>query len=355
MEKYYTATTAMVVISMLIMLISVNFNIALKKERQQASVMLFSLIIIGVLCEWSGVMLNGQEASQIPLHKLVKVIELSLSPFIGLACGKSFGDARWEKPVFYALCGNVLLDIISAFTGLIFYVDADNIYHHGRFYAIYLIAYVIGIVYFVARGIAISQNFQGNYGFSIFGVVVFTGICIITQMTDSNIKIDWLAISISAIMLYKFYGDMLLQMDGLTELLNHWSYEHSIQNLDRKAVVLFFDVDKFKQINDTYGHAFGDDCLKSVARCLHRAYGNYGLCFRYGGDEFCVILYRSLENADKLTKDFYAALSQKRKKEKRLPTVSYGYAAFDPQADQIEDVMKKADERMYRYKQANRK
>ena len=354
MEKYYTATTAMIVVCMLIMLVSINFNIGLKAERKQASAILFGLIILGVLCEWCGVMLNGQDVSQIPLHKLVKVIELSFSPFIGLASGKSFGDSKWEKPFFYCLCLNVILEVISAFTGWIFYVDADNLYHHGPLYAVYLFSYILGFVYFMARGIAISQNFQGNYGLSIFGVVFFAAACIVTQMIDSSIRIDWLAIAMSAIMLYKFYGDMLLQMDGLTELLNRFSYEYTLQNISRKAVVLFFDVDKFKQINDTYGHAFGDLCLQTVAKCMHKVYGNYGMCFRYGGDEFCVVLYRSLEQTEKLNQDFYAALEQKRKKEKHLPTVSYGYAAFDPQTDKITDTMKRADTMMYQYKQANR-
>ncbi len=331
MEMYYTATTAMIVVCMLIMLISINFNIGLKAKQKQTSAVLFGLIILGVLCEWCGVMLNGQEVSQIPLHKLVKVIELSFSPFIGLACGKSFGDSKWEKPFFYCLCLNAILEVISAFTGWVFYVDANNIYHHGRFYMIYLIAYILGFAYFMVRGIAISKNFQGNYGLSIMGVVIFAAACIVTQTIDSSIRIDWLAIAMSAIMLYKFHGDMLLQIDGLTALLNRFSYEYTLQNISRKAVVLFFDVDKFKQINDTYGHAFGDFCLQTV------------------------VLYRSPEQAEKLNKDFYTALEQKRKKEKNLPSVSYGYAVFDPQTDKITDTMKKADDMMYQYKQANRK
>lgn len=354
MSKYYTAISLMVVFSMMIMLISIKSNIGLERKRRQASAILFGLIIVGVICEWSGNLLNGKEAVWIPLHILVKTIELSLSPFIGLLCGRSFSDSKWEKPIFYILCVNVVLEVISAFSGIIYYVDKANIYHHGSLYVIYLASYVLGIAYFVGRGISISRQFQGNYGLAIFLEVVFVAACIAIQMIDSSIKIDWLAISIGAIMLYKFYGDMLLQIDGLTGLLNHWGYEYTIKNMTGKAVLLFFDVDKFKAINDTYGHAVGDTCLEGVAACIRKAYGNYGRCFRYGGDEFCVVMTRFLDNADNATAEFYKELERLRQTNRWMPDVSYGYVRYDPKVDDIKEAMAQADQMMYRYKQEHR-
>lgn len=354
MDQYYTAIAAMVVFSMTVMLISVKSNIGLAKKRRQASAILFGLIIIGVICEWSGNLLNGRDAAWIPLHILVKMTELSLSPFIGLMCGRSFSDSRWEKPVFYILCVNVVLEIISAFSGIIYYVDASNVYHHGTLYGIYLISYALGIAYFIGRGISISRQFQGNYGLAILLVVVFVAVCIAIQMINSAIKIDWMAISIGAIMLYKFYGDMLLQIDGLTGFLNHWGYEHTIQNMTGRAVLLFFDVDKFKEINDTYGHAMGDSCLEEVAACIRKAYGNYGMCFRYGGDEFCVVMTRFLNNAEKATEGFYRELERVHQTKEWMPNVSCGYVAYDPKVDNIHDAMNRADQMMYQYKQEHR-
>ncbi len=290
MKAYYTVCVAMVVFIMVIMLVSVKFNIGLDKKRRQASSILFFMIIVGAVCEWSGVQLDGTSSSLIPLHIFVKTVELSISPFIGLVCGRSFSDSKWEKKIFALLSVNVVLEIISAFSGMIFYVDALNVYHHGSFYFVYLIAYVIGMSYFIVQGVRLSRRFQGNYGLSIMLVVVFIAVCIIVQLNHSMIRIDWLAIAIGAIMLYKFYGDMLLQLDGLTGLLNHWSYERTLESISEEAVLLFFDVDKFKAVNDTYGHSVGDVCLQKVADSIQKAYGGYGLCFRYGGDEFCVVM-----------------------------------------------------------------
>lgn len=354
MNKYYTAVAAMVVFFMVIMLISVKFNIALAEKRRRASAVLFGLIIIGVICEWSGIMLNGASPSLIPLHTFVKTVELCLSPFIGLLCGRSFSDSKLESTIFYILCGNAVLEVVSAFSGTIFYVDAENVYHHGSLYVIYLAAYAIGIFYFVGRAAGISRQFQGKYGISIFLVVLFVLGCISVQLIDSAIKVDWLAISIGAIMLYKFYGDMLLQIDGLTGALNRWAYENTLQTLNNKAILLFFDVDKFKPINDTYGHAVGDTCLVEVAECLRKAYGNYGMCFRYGGDEFCVIMTRALDRVDKATGDFHKELEKRKEDNEWMPTVSCGYAEFDPVKDDVQEAMKRADEMMYQYKEAHR-
>lgn len=61
MDKFYTVSTMMIVFSMIIMLISVRYNIGFTKRRRYASAILFGLIIIGVLCEWSGIMLDGKK------------------------------------------------------------------------------------------------------------------------------------------------------------------------------------------------------------------------------------------------------------------------------------------------------
>ena len=128
-------------------------------------------------------------------------------------------------------------------------------------------------------------------------VTVFLANGIAVTLYDNNVEIIWLVVAISAIMLYKFYGDILQQVDGLTELGNRWSFEDHLKRYRGAGVILFFDVDHFKMINDTYGHAVGDKCLCTVAQGLREVYGASGRCFRMGGDEFCVVLRRDLDRA----------------------------------------------------------
>jgi len=93
--------------------------------------------------------------------------------------------------------------------------------------------------------------------------------------------------------------------DGLTELLNHKAYqERFVEELSRakrfkqNLVLLILDLDKFKRINDTYGHLYGDYVLMDVAKILKESIRNIDICARYGGEEFAIVLVNTdVQNA----------------------------------------------------------
>lgn len=99
----------------------------------------------------------------------------------------------------------------------------------------------------------------------------------------------------------KLKTDMLEQLaslDGLTNIPNRRKFDEMIENewkraqrYDMPLSVILIDVDQFKQYNDNYGHAAGDECLKEIARALKRCLKRpYDFIARYGGEEFVVIL-----------------------------------------------------------------
>jgi len=121
--------------------------------------------------------------------------------------------------------------------------------------------------------------------------------------------------------------------------------------------ILMVDVDKFKQVNDTYGHLTGDATLLVVARTLAGCLRGSDVLGRWGGDEFMAILPR-------VTEATLAATAQRCRtmvRESSVPlegtrvavSISVGAAAIAP-GDTAESLVKRADERMYRDKQANR-
>ena len=107
--------------------------------------------------------------------------------------------------------------------------------------------------------------------------------------------------------------------DLLTGLYNKRSFEEEVQktidaqNPEDVSVLLIFDFDNFKTINDTYGHATGDEVLKSFAAVLVRAFRTHDLIGRIGGDEFMVfmpgMLAEHLKRPDEISREILNELA----------------------------------------------
>ncbi|MGM9937326.1 MAG: GGDEF domain-containing protein [Candidatus Ornithomonoglobus sp.] len=172
-------------------------------------------------------------------------------------------------------------------------------------------------------------------------------------MLYSEIRIDFMCVAIGNLLMYNYRSNVVHQIDVTTRLLNRRCYERKIENMKASAYVLIFDINKFKEINDTYGHATGDMCLESVAQQIYAVYGKYGTCYRIGGDEFCVIMCKNLEKMKMLNCRFQESLEQLCEKGIKLFGVSVGYAYYDEKKTDIQAVIEEADEMMYQNKQGN--
>lgn len=354
MKEYYTAVIGMTVLAMIIMQTAVNYNVSLDRERRKITKLLFRIIIVTSLCEWCGVMLNGAAERLVPLHLAVKAVELSLTPYTGIICGRSLSrDRRLERCAMIIASINTALVVSSVFTGLIFRVDAQNVYHHGPLYWCYTAACVGTIGFFFVRGLYTFRRYQHSGGILIGLITLFLVLGVVMQSIDSDLHVTWLSVAMAATMLYKFYGDIVQQVDGLTELLNRWGYENYLSNFRGKGAIFFFDVNCFKEINDTYGHAAGDECLQSIAECLRETFGPYGRCFRIGGDEFCVVMEERLDRIGALLEKLSEDMKQRRAERPMLPNVSVGYVVFDTAQKNISDAVAEADARMYEMKRAS--
>jgi len=91
--------------------------------------------------------------------------------------------------------------------------------------------------------------------------------------------------------------ERLTQIDPMTELLNRRGMltrlESELQRSQREGIqlgILWLDVDKFKDINDQFGHAAGDRAIKTIARLIEQTVRTYDAVSRWGGDEFLVLL-----------------------------------------------------------------
>ncbi len=92
-----------------------------------------------------------------------------------------------------------------------------------------------------------------------------------------------------------------------------------------------------------------------VSKAMREVFDPYGYCYRYGGDEFCVIQEQAQGDTEALISQYITKLKKLREAEPRIPCVSVGYATFDPAANGIDAAVNRADEMMYFYKQLHRR
>ncbi|MCK6426711.1 MAG: diguanylate cyclase [Burkholderiaceae bacterium] len=145
--------------------------------------------------------------------------------------------------------------------------------------------------------------------------------------------------------------------DPLTGLANRRHFEAELQRLlpevgpESPAAALFVDLDHFKVINDTAGHAAGDQVLREVAAALQAGLRRDELVARLGGDEFAVVLMHcELEAAVRVAEKLRAALQriEIRHVGRRLPVgASIGVVAIPPQGASVAGVLQLADEACY--------
>jgi two-component system cell cycle response regulator len=154
--------------------------------------------------------------------------------------------------------------------------------------------------------------------------------------------------------------------DGLTKLYNRHYLDTHLRNLVRQAAeqnralsVVIMDMDHFKKVNDNYGHASGDEVLKTLAAVIVKTIRSADLAARYGGEEFVVLMpetdaARAYEAAERLRKaveltDFVIPHPESPLKK----TTSIGYATMQPN-DTPESLLKRADVALYEAKNSGR-
>jgi diguanylate cyclase (GGDEF)-like protein len=158
--------------------------------------------------------------------------------------------------------------------------------------------------------------------------------------------------------------------DQLTGLPNRQEFyrrleEHLRKSPERRVAVMFIDIDNFKQINDTYGHSIGDRLLQRVAVRLSRAERTPNSTYRWGGDEFLLLLPEPLDRDPHLSgreKAFSAAyrtldaLADKFEVDglELFVTASIGVSLYPTDALDGETLVRNADMAMYRAKNAGK-
>lgn len=161
------------------------------------------------------------------------------------------------------------------------------------------------------------------------------------------------------IVVYWYQSETKIKTDALTNCNSRAAMQKMIEDLEheyqKNITIIYFDLNKFKQVNDTYGHDEGDRILCIFSEILMSIFNKYAQIGRMGGDEFLAVAIdvreeKLVELANQVNEKL-----QEKKRELKLPyeiSTSYGYASREKGSKyMLSEIMKLADESMYQYKE----
>ncbi|BBH23700.1 sensor domain-containing diguanylate cyclase [Paenibacillus baekrokdamisoli] len=151
---------------------------------------------------------------------------------------------------------------------------------------------------------------------------------------------------------------MVAQTDPLTGLFNRRTMGLYMEDWISKKmpfVILVLDLDKFKKVNDTYGHELGDEVLKFLAQSMRTHFEKDHVCCRYGGEEFVILLPAAeLDTAARYAETIRAVMAETDSPIGKPVTLSIGIAAYPGSALVADQLFRMADEALYRAKRLGR-
>lgn len=145
----------------------------------------------------------------------------------------------------------------------------------------------------------------------------------------------------------------LAYLDALTGLSNYAAFKNHQRQWETRQdwTYIMLDVNGLKEVNDTFGHAVGDELITGAAHCIQEAFYHADGCYRVGGDEFAVVWSGVDETAVRSAVDRFRKLCREQNAHADyLVSVAVGYALQNGRALTSDELLHEADARMYRNK-----
>lgn len=372
----YIIAAGICIIALLIAIFSMRDNELISRKQKDQFISLSALIIYEIIVDTISLYLNGTSEEYNHIFKIIKMSEFIVAPFIPallshLICRKKY----WLriKKYFYIIIGvNTTLQLITLYYPLMFRIEENAVYYRTSMTSFYvLLLFVCLILLCLSATKTFIQNFNRfNNSALITTLFIIAGFIIRAFCVSSNA--DWVCISFSYFLFMEYFSNSFYKIDTLTSLLNQKAFINRVSQIDFSTVFIAIDINNFKSINDTYGHAKGNQCLRKVGEAIYNAYNEVGYCYRSGGDEFTIILkpgelakMKSMEGKNiydsikELMHSLDDELRRQSKKDKLLKDgVSQGFGIYYIPKDcskpgeykSVEAALKYADDRMYEAK-----
>ena len=350
--REFTGLTAITIVFLLAAGILIACNRTVGRKARNVFLCIVIALVFIAFADWVTQLFSGIDADLRLLYSLLMAITFAVAPFIPVFIANVIIPDKGVKWLIGILAVHAAVQVVNIWGGFIFWVDEGNVYHRGSLYPIYMAAYSLSAIYLVVESIRAGRLYQSMHIVAVLGILVCMLTGVLIQVFDSRVRMTWPAVSMAVVLYFMYYSDIVLRTDALTRLLNRRSYEDAFVKPPLPCVVVVIDVDNFKNVNDSFGHAYGDECLRGVAQMIRRVFGGAGLCYRTGGDEFAVIMTKRLSDVEQLADELANAAAAAQKADGRMPSVSVGFALADVGCKDFAAVFEAADQSMYQRKKA---
>lgn len=274
------------------------------------------------------------------------------------------GVGRWLRWLPAAF--STLMIATTSWTGLVFYLSEEGYFVHGPMYLPTLAS--VSLYLLIVAAVAIANLFRKKTMFlrkANATLLVSVLVIIVFILADGSLaKASILPAAIFSVIVGIFITlqEAHINSDALTGMNNRRKAEEYLTDRiksvsEKKPLYLYMgDLNSFKKINDTYGHAVGDEALILCSEALKRTIAQYGgFAARFGGDEFLLSCQPDKSNEsdpEALIRDVNAFLQELSKKTPYQLRMTIGYACCTDPKEPLITYIRKADSMLYQRKKA---
>lgn len=355
MLENQTAISILSIMALIVVLyMTINNEMIPENKRKQLSYAIITTItVIGSECITNILEIN--EPSYWHIIIFVNVVGFSLSPIIPVQLALAIRSEYKPVANLQYIVGilNAIVVFLTPITGWIFKYSVETGYERGNQFWIYVVSYGFGILILFSAIFKSSIASYDRQRFLMPAIFTFVIAGTSVQVIVPDVHITWICVAFSIVIYYAFICESNNRLDSLTNLYNRRMFDVATKRFSRggEGTIIVFDVDEFKDVNDTFGHLYGDYCLSKIGELIRNSFLEIGIGYRMGGDEFCVICQSANEfQTRKLLDEFIKNISYIRKKDEFFPTVSYGIGHFGKDNMDFEEALVNADCNMYFYK-----
>lgn len=260
------------------------------------------------------------------------------------------------------LCACCIL-ITNPFTGWIFYIDGKNVYSRGSGYWLVFLYAIVVLTIIIVEVILYRKRYGESHDDGMYArlLAVPTVLTLgrLIQYAVYGAALTWPIFTIGLLYTYMYmqasenYFDYLTGLRNRRELDYFFAYRLKTYKRNHTLFLVYFDLNDFKRINDTYGHPVGDAALVDAANLLRQAFiGSDDFIARLGGDEFAVVGVRdSVDKVNKLIERVHELSREFNSKNDTVYNISFscGVACHQDGLTQ-EQMVELADKQMYERK-----